>query len=48
MDNIFSDSNVMASYLCDIRPGASLFSVIKIRWSLTEGQDWQMVETQTA
>ena len=28
---MFSDSNVMASYLCDIRPSASLFSLIKFR-----------------
>ena len=31
MDNMFSDSNVMASYLRDIRPSASLFSLIKFR-----------------
>ena len=31
MDNMFFDSNVMASYLRDIRPSASLFSLIKFR-----------------
>ena len=31
MDNMFCDSNVMASYLRDIRPSASLFSLIKFR-----------------
>ncbi len=31
MDNMFFDSNVMASYLRDIRPSASLFSFIKFR-----------------
>jgi len=31
MDNMFFDSNVVASYLRDIRPSASLFSLIKFR-----------------
>ncbi len=31
MDNIFFASNVMASYLRDICPSASLFSLIKFR-----------------
>ncbi|DBA85819.1 TPA: hypothetical protein ACH3X1_005371 [Trebouxia sp. C0004] len=31
MDNMFFDSNGMASYLRDIRPSASLFSLIKFR-----------------
>ena len=31
MDNMFFDSNVMASYLRDIRPSAPLFSLIKFR-----------------
>ena len=31
MDNMFFDSNLMASYLRDIRPSASLFSLIKFR-----------------
>ncbi len=31
MGNMFFDSNVMASYLRDIRPSASLFSLIKFR-----------------
>ena len=31
MDNMFFDSNVMASYLRDIRPSASLFSLIKFK-----------------
>ncbi len=37
MDNMFFDSTVMASYLGDIRPSASMFSLIKFRWSLIEG-----------
>ena len=31
MDNMFFDSNVMASYLRDIRPSAALFAPIKFR-----------------
>ena len=31
MDNMFFDSNVMASYLRDIRPSAELFSLMKFR-----------------
>ncbi len=31
MDNMFFDFNVMASYLRDIRPSASVFSLIKVR-----------------
>ena len=31
MDNMFFNSNIMASYLRDIRPSASLFSLIKFR-----------------
>ncbi len=31
MDNMFFDSNIMAPYLRDIRPSASLFSLIKFR-----------------
>ena len=31
MDNMFFDSNVVASYLRDIRPSASLFALIKFR-----------------
>ena len=31
IDNMFFDSNVMASYFRDIRPSASLFSLIKFR-----------------
>jgi len=35
MDNMFFDSNVMASYLRDNRPSASLFSLIKSRLGVT-------------
>ena len=31
MDNMFFDSNVMASYIRDIGPSASLFSFMKFR-----------------